>query len=255
MSCHGGHVRRVLAVLLLLSAAAAGCGGGDEEAGPRPTPAAASSSSASSATPGLPTAEPSPSTTITPSYTSQPISVSPSPGALPAFDWLDPQPLGMGEWTFSACDSRAVERVCVSRPDGAAGALAITSSPAPSGQGTGAAGLRGAAEDFLADARQDRRSRCGAGYAVQPYRTVVLQAGGTEVVRYGFTGTNADGSPSESVVRYAGRVGPDLVAIDARSRDAGGCLPPGPDSLTSAEMASLSPMLDALVRAAPFPRP
>src|SRR5687768_18187650 len=98
MSGHGGHVRRVLAALLLLSVVG-GCGGGDS--GARPTPSAASSTTASSATPGLPTAEPSPSTTFTPSHTSQPISVSPSPGALPTFDWLDPQPLGMGEWTFT----------------------------------------------------------------------------------------------------------------------------------------------------------
>jgi hypothetical protein len=242
----------VLAVLLLLSVVG-GCGGGDSES--RATPSAAPSTSPSSVTAGLPTAEPSPSTTFTPTHTSQPISVSPSPGALPTFDWLDPQPLGMGEWTFSECDSRAAERVCVSRSDGAAGAIAITSSPAPAGQGTGATALRGYAEDFLADARADRQTRCGGGYSFQPNRTVVLQAGGTEVVRYGFTATNAGGSPSEVVVRYAGRVGPDLVVIGVRGRDPGGCLPAEADSLTSAEMGSLLPMLDALVRAAPFPRP
>ena len=253
MSCHGGHVRRVLALLLLVSAAG-GCGGGDDSTA-RSTPSAAPSSSASSATPGLPTAEPSPSTTLTPTHTSQPISVSPSPGALPAFDWLDPQPLGMGEWTFRDCDSRAVERVCATTSDGAAGAVTITSSPAPAGQGTGAAALKDYAEGFLADTRQDRRSRCGTGYAVQPYRTVVLQAGGTGVVRYGFAATNAAGSPAESEVRYAGRVGPDLVVIAVHGRDPGGCLPAEADGLTSAELASLSPMLDALVRAAPFPQP
>lgn len=211
-----------------------------------PTADESGSSAPSSTPPGLPTAEPSPTATASPTFTSSPAAVSPGPASLPAFDWLDPAPLGLAGWSFRGCDAGAAQQVCVSRSDGASGVIAISSVPST-------APLRARARAFLAGVRQDRQQRCGSGYTVAANRTVLIQAGGTEVVRYGFTGTSADGQPSELMVQYAGRRGADLVVLSATARDPGGCLPLQPDGFTSTELAPLLPVLDALVRAAQFP--
>ena len=257
-----GSARVLVAVpaAVALAVVAAACGGGDESQSAASRTTASPSGATSSVTPGLPTAEPS--STATATYSSRPLSVSPGPEALPAFDWVDPRPLGMAEWTFRECDAAGRQRVCATRGGGAAGAVEVSAVPVSGRPGVAAAradggdeaGLRAHAAQFAEDVRADRRQRCGADYAVDVSATQVFPAAGTTTARYGFRATTG-GATSEVVVQYAAFVGNRLVVLDVTARDPGGCLPRAATQFTSADLATVLPLIDSLVRVAPFPQP
>jgi hypothetical protein len=180
-----------------------------------------------------------------------------------AINWNAPAPTDVGRgWSIRDCEGDA-PLVCVDRDGVPAGVLEIGRFPLNSlpdvvaaQQGSGdRAALDTQARVFLRDLSADRKEGCGLGYGIASAPVVHLRAADGPVVRYGFTGTGDDGSPSERIVQYAGIRGTTLVILTANAYDVGGCLPPEGTAFTSGLLAEFEPLLEAAVKASPFPSP
>lgn len=99
----------------------------------------------------------------------------------------------------------------------------------------------------------DRANAPIAGYRFVPDRAVHLTAVDGPIVRYGFTGTLPDGSPSERTFNWAGIRGGRLVLVSAQANDPGGLFPPEGVALTTDQLESVVDRLDRLVRASGLP--
>ncbi|HEX6872997.1 MAG TPA: hypothetical protein VF163_18015, partial [Micromonosporaceae bacterium] len=106
---------------------------------------------------------------------------------------------------------------------------------------------------YLDDFGKERAAGCGTGYRFtrDDPRELASDAGPT--VRYGFTGTLADGRPSEKIIQYAGVRSGQLVILSATAADDGGCLPAEGQYFTSAQLASFAPVLDQIMAVSPLP--
>jgi hypothetical protein len=133
-----------------------------------------------------------------------------------------------------------------------AGLLETTSFPVESidtlrgGAGNDAsrrASLRAYAEDFVSTFRADRAEGCGAGYGYEPSPIDVFEGPDGPLVAYGFTGTLADGSPSEGIAAIAGIHDDQLVLVTATASDEGGCLPAEGTVFTTAALDNFRPVL------------
>ena len=180
-----------------------------------------------------------------------------------AIDWTAPAPTDVGQgWSVRDCEGDA-PLVCVDRDGAPAGVLEIGRFPLDSlsevvaarQQDGDRAALDTQAKVFLRDLSADRKEGCGIGYGIAPAPVAHLRAADGPVVRYGFTGTGDDGSPSERIVQYAGIRGTTLVILTANAYDVGGCLPPEGTAFTSGLLAEFEPQLEAAVKTSPFPAP
>ena len=101
----------------------------------------------------------------------------------------------------------------------------------------------------------DRAHAPVAGYRFTPDRPAHATAADGAIVRYGFTGTMPDGSPSERTVQWAGVRDGRLVLVSAAADDPGGLFPPEGTAFTTAQVESVLDRLDRLVRASGLPDP
>ena len=139
------------------------------------------------------------------------------------------------------------------RRDGeVAGLLETTSFPVESidtlrgGAGDDAsrrASLRAYAEEFVSTFRADRAEGCGADYGYEPAPIELFEGPDGPVVAYGFTGTLADGSPSEGIAAIAGIHDDQLVLVTATASDEGGCLPAEGTVFTTDALDDFRPVL------------
>ncbi len=165
--------------------------------------------------------------------------------------------LGDG-WEIGACEGDA-PLLCVSNGGRTAGVIEGSRLPVASltefdSEASDAKNLRSLAADFVASVRSDRALGCPEGYAVQALKPSSLAVAGTDALRYGFAGSNRDGSPSELNLQYATIVGDDLVLVTAIAYDDGGC--PGRGDLIefdSKTLAALQPRLESALEHIPLP--
>lgn len=188
------------------------------------------------------------------------VTSSPVPRVTGSIQWGDQtkvMELGDG-WEIAACEGDA-PMLCVSREGRVAGVIEGSRFPVDSFEvfepdAPDLENLRTMAADFIASLRADRAKGCPSGYAVEELPPSVLSLWGAEVLRYGFIGTNLDGSPSELSLQYATIDRDDVVLIAAPASDDGGC--PGPGDLVefdSRTLAALQPRLEAALEHIPLP--
>jgi hypothetical protein len=101
----------------------------------------------------------------------------------------------------------------------------------------------------------DRAGAPVEGYRFVADRVVHATAADGPIVRYGFTGTMPDGSPSERTYQWAGVRRGRLVLLSAAANDPGGLFPPEGTEFTTAQLEQLVERLDRLVRASGLPDP
>lgn len=114
--------------------------------------------------------------------------------------------------------------------------------------------LRAIAAEFIQTFQTDRASGCGSEYVLEPIEPAVISLGGNPGLVYGFTGTLADGTPSEHNLQFATLSHGRLIFLVAAGYDEGGCL--GKDDTISFDSATLDafrPHLAALLEASPLP--
>ncbi len=178
----------------------------------------------------------------------------------PVVDWVDPaQAVELdGGWTVAACEGDA-PLLCVARDGAPVGVVEAAAYPLASfpllDPGAGdAANLRAIAADFVEAMRADRAAGCGTDYGFEPIEPEPFELGDAAGLAYGFTGTRADGAPSELNLQYTAIESGRIVSIVAIAYDEGGC--PGRDDLSSFDSATLAafrPHLEAILHATPLP--
>jgi hypothetical protein len=117
------------------------------------------------------------------------------------------------------------------------------------------ASLRAYAETFVATFRADRAEGCGADYGYDPAPIVVFDAPDGPVVAYGFSGTLADGSPSEGIAAIAGIQDDQLVLVTGTASDEGGCLPAEGTVFSTADLDAFRPLLERIGAGSGVPAP
>ncbi len=177
-----------------------------------------------------------------------------------AVDWSDPtKPVVLdGGWIVRACEGDA-PLLCVERAGATVGLVEANAYPVASFDtldpaGEADANLRALAAGFVVALKSDRVAGCGADYGFDPMEPEPFTLADRPGLTYGFTGTLADGQPSELNLQYATVVGDQVVAITAAAYDEGGC--PGRDGLASFDSATLAefrPMLEAVLARSPLP--
>lgn len=121
------------------------------------------------------------------------------------------------------------------------------------GGGSAVDALEAHAREYAGTFGDDRASGCGADYRFVANPAMVLDTPSGDVVAYGFTGTLADGAPSERIVQFAGLRDDRLVILTATAADPGGCLPPEGPTFTSEQLESFRPLLVDVVAASGLP--
>ncbi len=185
---------------------------------------------------------------------------SPLPEPIGAVDWDDPSRAARfnGGWEVRACEGDA-PLLCVSRDGAVVGVVEALAYPVASFddldvEADDAANLAALAAGFVEALGSDRAAGCGADYGFEPIDPEPVRLGEAQGLAYGFTGTRADGQPSELNLQYSAIVGDRIVSIVAAAYDEGGC--PGRDDLSSFDSATLAafrPMLEALLTITPLP--
>jgi hypothetical protein len=177
-------------------------------------------------------------------------------------DWAQPNRTALPDgWRLTRCPGDA-PLFCVDQGGRTVGSVEVLEYPlstlpdlatvlADRGE---AAALEDHAERYVADFTAERTETCPPGYAVAGDPPRRLSAVDGLAVRYGFTGTLADGRPSEKTVQYAGLREDTLVLLSAIAEDPGGCVPPEGTSFTSAQLGAFAPILDRIVEASGLPR-
>lgn len=250
-------MQRTVAVLVtafaLLLASCASTGEGTTSTTQPPVTSVPTTTVASPTTP--PTTQ-APTTTVPPTAVAPP-TTSPASGVI---DWDDPTvvvELGDG-WTIQKCLGDG-PFLCVERDGSPVGALEAMSYPVDSidlldPAADPADNLATFAEGFYEAIGTDRAAGCGDDYGFDPIGPNPVTLGGQEGIEYGFTGTMADGSPSELNIQYATIVGDQIISIAAIAYDEAGCL--GRDDLSTWDSASLTefrPYLKPVMEVTPLP--
>jgi hypothetical protein len=102
----------------------------------------------------------------------------------------------------------------------------------------------------------DRAQGCPPGYEFQTQVPEPAFVAGGKGLRYGFTGTFADGRPSERTIAWMVERGDVLTVIQAAADEPDGCLPPeGAGHFTTATLGAAAHDLERLVVASRLPAP
>lgn len=236
-------MRRFILALLALTILLAACGGG--AVGDETT---TTTQPVTTTIPDTTTTVPETTTTTTP------------PAGDAVIDWDDPAmtvTLADG-WTVAHCEGEA-PFLCVSKDGEVVGLVERfiadpntyeVYDPAADDE----TNLRAIAAEFVQAFQTDRASGCGSGYVLEAFEPAVVSIGGNPGLVYGFTGTLADGTPSEHNLQFATLSHGRLIFLVAAGYDEGGCL--GKDdtiSFDSATLEALRPHLEALLEASPLP--
>ena len=102
----------------------------------------------------------------------------------------------------------------------------------------------------------DRAQGCPPGYQFRTLPPQPVVVAGGEGLRYGFTGTFADGRPSERTIAWMLERGDVLTVIQAAADEPDGCLPPeGAGHFTTATLGAATSALERLVAGSRLPAP
>jgi hypothetical protein len=115
--------------------------------------------------------------------------------------------------------------------------------------------LRAHIAEFYDTFEKDRATGCGEDYVVKGDEPAFLDTKDGQVVRYGFTGTKGDGSPSEKVVHFAGLRKDFLVLVAVNASDPDGCMPAEGIELTEGSLTEFAPVLEAAIKKSGLPDP
>ena len=168
--------------------------------------------------------------------------------ARPVLDWATHEPVDLGGgWTIT--DTEGDGPFVDVRLDGRlVGFLEYTSHLF---EGT----LDEHVVEFVRAIGDDRAKAPIEGYRFAPDAAAHADGADGPIVRYGFTGTLRDGSPSERTYQWAGVRDGRLVLVTAAANDPGGLFPPEGREFTTVELESVIDRLDRLVRASGLPDP
>jgi hypothetical protein len=103
---------------------------------------------------------------------------------------------------------------------------------------------------------EDRRQGCPTGYRFEPVPPEAASVAGGDGLRYGFTGTFADGRPSERTIAWMVERGDVVTVLQAAADEPDGCLPPeGAGHFTAATLDAAASGLERLVAGSRLPAP
>jgi hypothetical protein len=167
-------------------------------------------------------------------------------------DWEDPGldvDLGGGV-RARHCEGDA-PLLCIERAGVPVGVVELLDLPAGDHQPLG---------DRIADVyrttKQDRAQGCPAGYWFEPVPPEPASVAGGAALRYGFTGSFADGRPSERTIAWMVDRGETVTVLAAAADEPDGCLPPeGAGHFTLATLEAAAPGLERLVAGSRLPAP
>jgi hypothetical protein len=110
--------------------------------------------------------------------------------------------------------------------------------------------------DLYRTTTADRAQGCAPGYRFQGDAPQPARVAGGDGLRYGFTGTFADGLPSERTIGWMVVRGDVVTVISAAADEAHGCLPPeGAGHFAVATLTAAAPALERLVAGSRLPPP
>ncbi|MGH8990476.1 MAG: hypothetical protein ACRDZ7_02985 [Acidimicrobiia bacterium] len=209
--------------LALVLGGLAACGG-DDTAAPEPAPATTTTAAA---------------TTVT--------------GSATVVDWttagLDVD-IGDG-FRARHCEGDA-PLLCIERAGIPVGVLELLDFPA----GEPPQSLEDRITDFYRTFTADRTQGCPPGYRFEGVAPEAAAVAGGEGLRYGFTGTFADGRPSEYTLAWMTRRGDVVTVLSAAADELDGCLPPeGAGHFTTATLEAAAAGLGRLVAGSRLPEP
>jgi hypothetical protein len=111
-------------------------------------------------------------------------------------------------------------------------------------------------DDLYRSTAADRAQGCPAGYHFEPVPPEPASVAGGQGLRYGFTGTFADGRPSERTIAWMVERGDVVTVLSAAADETDGCLPPeGAGHFTTATLAAAASALERLVAGSRLPPP
>jgi hypothetical protein len=110
--------------------------------------------------------------------------------------------------------------------------------------------------DLYRTTTEDRGKGCPPGYRFEGVPPEPASVAGGDGLRYGFTGTFADGRPSERTIAWMVERGDVVTVISAAADEPDGCLPPeGAGHFTSATLGAAASGLERLVAGSRLPSP
>lgn len=109
--------------------------------------------------------------------------------------------------------------------------------------------------EFYEIIEQDRVVGCPTGYRFEADDPGYVEAKDGTVVRYGFTATKADGTPSERSVHFAGLRKDHLILIGMNASHPDGCMPAEGDTFTEESLNAFAPVLEAAIIRSGLPKP
>jgi hypothetical protein len=111
-------------------------------------------------------------------------------------------------------------------------------------------------DDLYRSTAADRAQGCPPGYRFQSMPPEPASVAGGEGLRYGFTGTLADGRPSERTIAWMVERGDVVTILSAAADEPHGCAPPeGAGHFTVATLTAAAPALERLVAGSRLPPP
>ncbi len=141
--------------------------------------------------------------------------------------------------------------LCIEQAGVPVGVVELLDLPAGDGQT-----LEQRVADLYRSTAADRAQGCPAGYRFQPAPPVPASIAGGQGLRYGFTGTFADGRPSERTIAWMVDRGDVVTVLSAAADEPDGCLPPeGAGHFTTATLTAAGPALERLVAGSRLPPP
>jgi hypothetical protein len=110
--------------------------------------------------------------------------------------------------------------------------------------------------DLYRKITEDRGKGCPPGYRFETEPPEPASVAGGDGLRYGFTGTFADGRPSERTIAWMIERNGVVTVLSAAADEADGCLPPeGTGAFTVATLEAAAAGLDRLVAGSRLPAP
>ncbi len=110
--------------------------------------------------------------------------------------------------------------------------------------------------DLYRSTTEDRSRGCPPGYRFEGVAPEPAPVAGGDGVRYGFTGTFADGRPSERTIAWMTERDDVVTVISAVADEPDGCLPPeGAGHFTVATLQAAARGLERLVAGSRLPAP
>lgn len=110
--------------------------------------------------------------------------------------------------------------------------------------------------DLYRTTAEDRSRGCPPGYRFETVPPEPASVAGGDGLRYGFTGTFADGRPSERTIAWMVERGDVVTVISAAADEPDGCLPPeGAGHFTPGTLAAAASGLERLVVGSRLPPP